>query len=149
LNILTIGFLAMHKKGVKPCYGKEAQDEFRDVVRTLHYSYRTGVTYWAWVHRFILFHNKRHPRDLGAEEISAFLTHLATKGKVASSTQNQALSALLFLYMRVLKIELPWIEDVIRAKNPVRVPVVLTRSEAAKILGLMQGKYCLMAPRID
>jgi site-specific recombinase XerD len=86
---------------------------------------------------------------LGAEEISAFLTHLATKGRVASSTQNQALSALLFLYKRVLKIELPWIEDVILAKNPDRVPVVLTRSEVAKILDLMQGKYWLMAPRID
>jgi len=124
---------------------KKLKDEFSDVIRTLHYSYRTGETYWGWIHRYILFHDKRHPRDMGTEEISQFLSYLATEGKVAASTQNQALSALLFLYKRVFNVELPWVEGVIRAKNPVRVPVVLTRTEVATILGLMQNKYWLMA----
>lgn len=124
---------------------KRLRDEFRDIIRTHHYSYRTGETYWNWVKRFILFHNKRHPRDMRTDESQAFLSYLATHGKVSASTQNQALSSLLFLYKKVLNIDLPWIEDVVRAKRPVRVPVVLTRSEVAKVLRGMQGKHWLMA----
>lgn len=124
---------------------KTLRDEFRDVIRTHHYSYRTGETYWGWVRRFILFHDKRHPRDMGVAELEAFLSYLATDGKVSASTQNQALSSILFLYKKVLKIELPFVEKVVRAKRPERVPVVLTRSEVAKVLRGMQGKYWLMA----
>jgi integron integrase len=124
---------------------KSLRDQFRDLIRARHYSYRTGETYWNWVRRFILFNSKRHPRELGTTEIQGFLSHLATEGKVSASTQNQALSALLFLYKQVLGIELPWVEDVVRAKRPVRVPVVLTKSEVTSILRCMQGKHWLMA----
>ncbi len=123
---------------------KKLRDEFSDVIRTLHYSYRTGETYWGWAYRYIVFHNKRHPRDMGTREVAQFLSYLATDGRVAASTQNQALSALLFLYKRVLRIDLEWVEGVIRAKSSVRVPIVLTRSEVAVILGLMRDKYWLM-----
>ncbi len=88
--------------------GKKLRDEFRDVIRTHHYSYRTGETYWKWVKRFIRFHANRHPRSMQVDEIRSFLTYLATKGRVSASTQNQALSALLFLYKKVLKIKLPY-----------------------------------------
>ena len=124
---------------------KKLRDEFRNVIRTHHYSYLTGETYWKWAKRFILFHGKRHPRDMSTPEIEAFLSYLATEGQVSASTQNQALSALLFLYKKVLDIELPWVEKVIRAKRPVRVPVVLTKAEVALVLRGMQGKYWLMA----
>ncbi|MGI9272184.1 MAG: integron integrase [Woeseiaceae bacterium] len=124
---------------------KRLEEVFGDVIRTHHYSFLTGRTYWAWVCRFILFHGKRHPKDMGVEEIRAFLSFLALQGKVSASTQNQALSALLFLYKKVLEIDLPFVEDVVRARRPVRVPVVLTQSEVAAVLRSMQGKYWLMA----
>ena len=124
---------------------KKLQEEFRDIIRTHHYSYLTGVTYWNWARRFILFHKKRHPRDMGVDEIRSFLSYLAVQGKVSASTQNQALSSLLFLYKKVLGIDLPFVEDVVRARRPVRVPVVLTKAEVAAVLGAMQGKYWLMA----
>lgn len=124
---------------------KKLEEEFRDVIRTHHYSYLTGVTYWSWARRFILFHKKRHPRDMGVDEIRSFLSHLAVRGKVSASTQNQALSSLLFLYKKVLGIDLPFVEDVVRARRPVRVPVVLTKAEVSVVLGAMQGKYWLMA----
>lgn len=124
---------------------KKLKDEFQNTIRTLHYSYRTGLTYWNWVHRYIIFHNKRHPQEMGVEEVQKFLTYLAVEGKVSASTQNQALSALLFLYKRVLRIDIPWVEDVVRAKHRVRVPVVLTRHEVARILGRMRNKHWLMA----
>jgi integron integrase len=97
------------------------------------------------VRRFILFHDKRHPRELGAVEVEAFLTHLAVAGRVAAATQNQALSALLFLYREVLGIQLPWLDEVVRAKRPARLPVVLTREEVLAVLGRMSGTYGLMA----
>ncbi len=124
---------------------KRLMDEARDVFRALHYSYRTEVTYLKWVRRFIKYHGNRHPRELGPAEIQRFLTELATKGKVSASTQNQALSAILFLYKKVLKYDLPFMDEIVRAKRPVRVPIVMTREEAAKVLGCMEGSYWLMA----
>ena len=117
----------------------------RDRVRVKHYSIRTETQYVQWIRRFILFHGKRHPRDLGAPEVEAFLTHLAVEGNVAAATQNQALSALLFLYREVLGIELPWLDKLTRAKRPQRLPVVLTRDEVRAVLGKMDGVYGLLA----
>lgn len=125
--------------------GKRLMDEARDVFRTLHYSYRTEVTYLKWIKRFIQYHGNQHPRELGPAEIQKFLTELATVGKVSASTQNQALSSILFLYKKVLKIDLPFLDEIVRAKRPKRVPVVLTRTEATKVLGCMEGNYWLMA----
>lgn len=101
-------------------------DQVRERLRLKHYSIRTEQQYVQWVRRFILFHDKRHPVEMGAAEVEAFLTHLAVEGKVAAATQNQALSALLFLYREVLEINLPWLDQVVRAKRPARLPVVLT-----------------------
>jgi integron integrase len=120
-------------------------DQVRDRLRVKHYSIRTETQYVQWIRRFILFHNKRHPRDMGAAELEAFLTHLAVAGRVAASTQNQALSALLFLYREVLATDLPWLDNVVRAKTPQRLPVVLTRQEVAAVLGRMAGVHGLMA----
>ncbi len=120
-------------------------DEVREVFRLHHYSYRTEESYIKWIRRFILFYNKRHPREMGAEEIQGFLTDLAVRGRVSASTQNQALSALLFLYQKVLRMDLPWLDDIVRAKRPVRVPVVLTRGEVARLLDAMTGTHWLMA----
>lgn len=106
-------------------------DQVRDRIRTLHYSIRTEQSYIGWIKRFIFFNNKKHPKDMGKLEVEAFLTHLAVDRKVSASTQNQALNAILFLYRHVLKIELPWLEDVTRAKKPTRLPVVLTTSEVS------------------
>ena len=97
------------------------------------------------IERFIRFHGKRHPRDLGEEEVSAFLTHLAREGQVAASTQNQALSALLFLYKGVLQQEIGWLEGVERAKRPVRQPLVLTRDEIHKVFAHLHGTPRVMA----
>jgi integron integrase len=94
---------------------------------------------------FILFHHKRHPREMGADEVEAFLTHLAVEGQVAAATQNQALSALLFLYREVLGIDLPWLDGVVRAKRPERLPVVLSGNEVQRVLDRMQGVYALLA----
>src|SRR4051812_3502106 len=99
-------------------------DQVREVIRTLHYSIRTEEAYLLWIRKFILFHGKRHARDMGAAEVAAFLSHLATEQKVAASTQNQALSAVLFLYRVVLDQPLDWVDDVIRAQKPERLPVV-------------------------
>jgi integron integrase len=117
----------------------------RDRIRVKHYSIRTETQYVQWVKRFILFHGKTHPRDMGAPEVEAFLTHLAVEGNVAAATQNQALSALLFLYREVLEIDLPWLDNVTRAKRPQRMPVVLTRVETHAVLDRMTGVYGLMA----
>lgn len=114
-------------------------------IRRLGFSIRTEEAYVGWVRRFILANSKRHPRGLGAREVEAFLTHLATHGQVAASTQNQALSALLFLYREVLQIDLPWMENIRRAKKPERLPVVLSREEAAALLAEMNGVTWLMA----
>jgi integron integrase len=120
-------------------------DQVRDRIRVKHYSIRTETQYVQWIRRFILFHGKRHPKEMGAPELEAFLTHLAVEGNVAAATQNQALSALLFLYREVLKINLPWLDGVVRAKTPQRLPVVLTRQEVASVLERMSGVYGLLA----
>lgn len=120
-------------------------DQLRDKVRLKHYSLSTERQYLHWAKRFILFHGKRHPRDLGPQEVESFLTHLAVDGHVSASTQNQALSALLFLYREVLEQDLPWLQDVVRAKRPARLPVVLTQTEVAAVLERMQGVHGLMA----
>ena len=130
-----------------PAAGKEKKllDQMRDVIRLKHYSLRTEQSYCDWVERFIRFHRMRHPRDLREEEVSEFLTYLAREGKVAPSTQNQALSALLFLYKQVLKEEIGWLGNVERAKKPARLPVVLTRDEVHKLFGHLHGTPRLMA----
>lgn len=120
-------------------------DQVRERLRVKRYSIRTEKQYVQWVRRFILFHDKRHPRGLGAAEVEAFLTHLAVEGNVATATQNQALSALLFLYREVLEINLPWLDNVVRAKRPARLPVVLTRQEVTALLDRMSGTYGLLA----
>jgi hypothetical protein len=110
-----------------------------------HYSLRTEEVYLGWIRRFVLAHGRRHPRELGAAEVERFLSGLATQGNVAASTQNQALSALLFLYRQVLGIELPWMEGVVRAKRPQRVPTVLSREEVTRLLACMEGRPWLLA----
>lgn len=120
-------------------------DQVRDRLRLKHYSIRTETQYLQWIRRFILFHDKRHPKEMGSSEVEAFLTHLAVEGSVAASTQNQALSALLFLYREVLGINLPWLDGVVRAKRPQRLPVVLTRSEVTGVLDRMHGLHGMMA----
>jgi len=119
-------------------------DQLRDKIRLKHYSIRTEEAYADWVRRFILHHGKRHPRELGGAEVEAFLTHLAVVGKVAASTQNQAKSALLFLYREVLGIELPWLDGVEHAKSPQRLPVVLTVDEVRAVLDRTSGTPGLM-----
>jgi integron integrase len=120
-------------------------DQVRERIRVKHYSIRTETQYVHWTKRFILFHHKKHPKEMGAVEVEAFLTHLAVDGLVSASTQNQALSALLFLYKEVLMIDLPWLDNVVRAKRPQRLPVVLTRTETREVLVRMKGMYGLMA----
>ncbi len=120
-------------------------DAVRMRVRARHYSLRTEEAYVGWIRRFVVFHGKRHPRELGEPEINAFLTHLAVKEKVASSTQSQALAALLFLYRHVLEIPFPKLESLIRAKRPRRLPVVLTREEVRAVLERLDGAPKLVA----
>ncbi len=109
-------------------------DRVRAALRTRHYSGRTEEAYVAWIRRYIFFHGKRHPAEMGALEVTTFLSALAVEGRVAASTQNQALSALLFLYRDVLDVTLPWLDDVVRAKRPQRLPVVLSREEVRLVL---------------
>jgi integron integrase len=120
-------------------------DQVRDVIRRKHYSIRTEQSYVEWIRRFILFHHKRHPSEMREAEVNAFLTHLARDGGVAASTQNQALSALLFLYKEVLKEQIGWLGEVERAKKPTRLPVVLTREEVRKLFRHLYGMPRLMA----
>jgi integron integrase len=120
-------------------------ERVRDKVRVKHYSIRTEHAYVDWVRRLVLFHGKRHPLEMGAAEVEAFLTHLAVAGKVAASTQNQAKSALLFLYHEVLRVELPQLDGVTSAKRPERLPVVLTRDEVAAVIASMSGTNALLA----
>jgi integron integrase len=120
-------------------------DQVREAIRTRHYSYRTEKAYVHWMKRFIFFHDKRHPAEMGETEIAQFLSSLAANSHVAASTQNQALNALLFLYRDVLKKEIGYVNGVIRAKRPHRLPVVLTRQEIRSILGCLDGSDWLMA----
>jgi len=118
-------------------------DQVRNAIRRKHYSIRTEQTYIDWIKRYIFFHNKKHPKEMGERELSDFLTYLAVKRKVASSTQNQALCALVFLYKHVLKIELAEF-DLVRAKKPSKLPVVYTREEVRSILIQLDGVNWLM-----
>lgn len=120
-------------------------ERMRIHLRTRHYSIRTEEAYIDWARRFILFHGKRHPRDMGAVEVEAFLSHLAVERHVSASTQNQAKAALLYLYKQVLEIDLPWLNEVVQAKRPKRLPVVLTPTEVRELLLHMDGTTCLIA----
>ncbi|MBT1074924.1 integron integrase [Geobacter grbiciae] len=119
-------------------------DILRTRIRLKHYSLRTEQTYTEWAKRYILFHGKRHPAEMGKEEVEAFLSHLAVKHNVSASTQSQARAAILFLYREVLDIELPWLDDVEQAKKPQRLPVVLTVSEVQALLYRLTGTHALM-----
>jgi integron integrase len=114
-------------------------------VRLRHYSIRTEEAYVNVIRRFIIYHQKRHPREMGTDEIRQYLSHLANVGQVSASTQNQALAALLFLYRDVLGMELPFIDGIARAKRPARVPVVLTSEEVSRVLACLAGTHNLMA----
>lgn len=124
---------------------KKLLDQLRDAIRIKHYSYSTENTYVHWAKRYILFHHKRHPTEMGVPEIEAFLTHLAQDLNVAASTQNQAFNALLFLYRNVLHVELDTHIHALRAKRAGHLPTVLSKDEAARVLGSMQGLHQLMA----
>jgi len=120
-------------------------DQMRNVLRLKHMSFRTEEAYLHWIKRFILFHDKRHPKDISAQEIRDFLTHLAVHDHVAASTQNGALNAVLFLYRHVLKLPLPALQDIERAKRPRRVPTVFAREEVQAVLAQLSGMPRLMA----
>ena len=124
---------------------KKLLDQVRDVMRLKHYSLRTERTYCDWIARFIRFHQMRHPGEMREAEMSEFLTHLARSENVSASTQNQALSALLFLYKEVLKQEIGWLQNVERAKKSARLPIVLTRDEVHKLFSHLRGTARLMA----
>jgi integron integrase len=120
-------------------------DRVRDAIRGRHYSRRTEKAYVGWIKRYIVFHGKRHPVEMGAPEVTRFLTALAVQERVAASTQNQALNALLFLYRVVLEQNLPWLDDVVRARRPLHLPVVLTREEVRRVLARLDGVQHLIA----
>jgi len=124
---------------------KRLLDQVRETVRRKHYSLRTEAAYINWIKRYIFFHHKRHPAEMGAPEIEQFLNHLAVDKKVAAGTQNQALSALVFLYHEVLRQEFEWLENLERAKRPIRLPVVLTETEVRAVLAHLDGRNWLMA----
>ena len=120
-------------------------DRARDAIRVRQYSLATEKSYLDWMKRFILFHDKRHPAEMGKVELEAFLTHLAVNRAVSPSTQNQALQALLFLYRQVLEVELPWLNDVVRAKPKLRLPVILSPKEVRALLSHMPTSMRLPA----
>lgn len=117
----------------------------RERMLAKHYSRRTEESYTNWIKKFVFFHHKKHPRDMSAPEVEAFLTDLAVNGKVSASTQTQALSALLFLYREVLGIDLPWMDGLVRAKPSQRVPIVLSVNEVHRLMANLDGMYALMA----
>src|SRR3989442_9033734 len=123
---------------------KRLIDRLRSAIRSRGYSRRTEKTYWYWIRYFIHFHRKRLPAEMGAAEVTAFLSWLATERNVAAATQNQALSALLFLYKHVLGQALPWLDEMVRAQRPVRLPVVLTEAKVRRLLDQMEGGVRLM-----
>lgn len=123
-------------------------DRVREVIRIRHYSIRTEQAYVQWIRRFILFHGKRHFREMGADQVTAYLSHLAISRNVSASTQNQALNAILFLYRDVLRITLPWLDQVQRAKKPQHLPVVFTKVEMKALLAKLEGTTWLMASMI-
>lgn len=123
-------------------------DQVREVIRLRHYSIRTEQAYVQWIRRFIVFHGKKHPRDMGSAEVTAFLSDLAVRRNVSASTQTQALNAILFLYRDVLKVPLPWLTEIEKAKRPQRLPVVFTRQEVKALLARLDGTPWLMASLI-
>jgi site-specific recombinase XerD len=124
---------------------KRLIERLREEVRSRHYSLQTEKAYWYWIRYFILFHRKRHPAEMGTTEVTAFLSWLATERNVAAATQNQALSALLFLYRHVLRQALPWLDELVRAQRPVRLPTVLSEAEVRRLLHAMEDGGRLMA----
>jgi site-specific recombinase XerD len=120
-------------------------DRCREAIWTRHYSRRTEEAYVGWIRRYILYHRKTHPAAMGADEVNAFVTYLAVEGKVSASTQGQALSVLVFLYRHVLDDPLPWLDEIVRAARPRRLPVVLSRDEVGKVLSHLQGTERLVA----
>ena len=124
---------------------KRLIERLREAVRARHYSRRTEQAYWYWIRYFILFHGKRHTAEMGAREVTAFLSWLASERNVAAATQNQALSALVFLYRHVLGAGLPWLDGLVRAQRPVRLPVVLSEAEVRRLLAQIEGGARLMA----
>jgi integron integrase len=132
---------ARHKLQGKP----RLLDRVRQAIRTRHYSFRTEKAYVSWIKRFIFFNLKRHPDELGEKEVTSFLSYLATDCKVSASTQNQARNAILFLYKNVLNRNLEWMDGIVHAKGPVRLPVVLSRSEAAELLRHIHGTPWLIS----
>ena len=142
IDITHDAALAVHES--EPAPKPRLLDRIRAAIRARHYSRRTEEAYVAWIRRYIVFHGKRHPAEMGAPEITRYLTWLAVDGKVAASTQNQALSALLFLYRVVLELEVPWLDGLVRARRPERLPVVLTRDEVRAVLQRLTGPTRLM-----
>ncbi|MFN9965387.1 MAG: integron integrase, partial [Lysobacteraceae bacterium] len=132
----------MAEKAATP---RQVIDAVRFMLRAKHYSIRTEHAYLGWIRRYMAENGRRHPKELDGRALGAFLTRLAVEGRVSSSTQSQALSALLFLYREVLGVSPEWLEDVVRAKRSVRVPVVLSRGEVVRLLARMQGREWLMA----
>jgi integrase len=120
-------------------------DQVRAAIRLRHYSLRTEEAYVQWIKRFIFFHGKRHPLEMGEQEVTHFLSALAVERRVSASTQNQALCALLFLYRHVLDRQVGWLDEVVRARRPQRLPVVLSRQEVRALLGALAGVHWLMA----
>jgi integron integrase len=136
--------MEFHRKPQSPARPR-LLDQVREAIRTRHYSPRTEKAYVGWIKRFVFFHGKRHPADMGEAEITQFLSSLATKDRVSASTQNQALSALLFLYRDVLRHNIDWVDGIVRAKTPKRLPVVLTREEVRAVLDELDGTPLIMA----
>lgn len=128
-----------------PAQSPRVLDRVREQIRVRHYSIRTEQAYIDWARRFILFHGKRHPAEMGADEVAAFLSHLAVERGVSASTQNQAKAALLFLYKEVLGHDLPWLQEVMAAKTARRLPVVLTQREVRELLLQLDGTMWLVA----
>jgi integron integrase len=120
-------------------------DQVRAALHLRHYSYRTEKQYVGWIRRFIIFHGRRHPAELGGKDVEQYLSHLASQRHVAAATQAQALAAILFLYKQVLNTDLPWLSNVVRATRPKRLPVVLSRAEAREIISRLEGAYWLIA----
>jgi len=139
-----LSFVAENRGGPAPPPPR-LLDLARQAARLRHFSPRTESAYIEWIRKFILYHKKKHPAAMGEAEVTSFLTHLAVDGRVSASTQNQALSAILFLYREVLERELEWMDGIVRAKRPVRLPVVLTRDEVARVIGELDGAPRLMA----
>lgn len=140
-DIVSPNSSAPYNSAVKP----KLLDQVREAIRYRHYSLRTEEAYTYWIKQYIFYHSKRHPLEMGKPEIEAFLSWLATERNVASSTHNQALSALLFLYKSVLQVDLPWLSDFERPKRPKRLPTVLAESELVALLSCMQGETALIA----